>query len=460
MHLRPLPGVFTILACLIPLIFCAAFVELNASPPSWGAYAEAVFLFWAIIPAGGICLLFGFIAGRRGEPRAARVIVLSILVSVLGIAAYLPFRPDYNAEEEAKERARTWGATGSICGFVVQPDGRIVIAGAGLARLLPDGARDLTFRPDTDRGLYRRLGVCGEFGRDQLAVQPDGKILVAGNQQLSRLNPDASIDHSFAAPVPDREVNALEIQPDGRILIAGNFWHLGETLRWGIARLSPRGALDTRFQSTLRVPPTDPNLNFTQVTSFVSDSAGRVVVAGLFEVAGESGLVDLARLNPDGTLDRTFPLGRPASLASARAASLPSKFGDGPMERFVDPFGESFLTANGTPVFFTFDSAGHFVSHDFKPGIEDGPDRYGIEYGLTRFLADKNGTILATTRLLWRIRSDGKLVTRFSAEAVDIESLAFQGDRILGLARGRLLRFLPNGERDFSFTVAEMKVHR
>jgi len=163
MHLRPLPGVFTILACLIPLIFCAAFVELNASPPSWGAYAEAVFLFWAIIPAGGICLLFGFIAGRRGEPRAARVIVLSILVSVLGIAAYLPFRPNYNAEEEAKERARTWGATGSICGFVVQPDGRIVIAGAGLARLLPDGARDLTFRPDTDRGLYRRLGVCGEL---------------------------------------------------------------------------------------------------------------------------------------------------------------------------------------------------------------------------------------------------------------------------------------------------------
>jgi len=198
----------------------------------------------------------------------------------------------------------------------------------------------------------------------------------------------------------------------------------------GIARLSPRGALDTRFQSTLRVPPTDPNLNFTQVTSFVSDSTGRVVVAGLFEVAGESGLVDLARLNPDGTLDRTFPLGRPASLASARAASLPSKFGDGPMERFVDPFGESFLTANGTPVFFTFDSAGHFVSHDFKTRDRGWARPVWYRVWLTRFLADKNGTILATTRLLWRIRSDGKLVTRFSAEAVDIESLAFQGDRI------------------------------
>src|SRR4051794_16329061 len=126
MYLRPLPGVFTILASLVPLIFCAAIIELEASPPSEAAPLEAMFLAYAIIPAGIVCLLFGLIAGHRREPRAGRVVALSILVSVLGIAGYLPFRPNYNADMEAVERARTWGATGSICGFVVQSDGRIV----------------------------------------------------------------------------------------------------------------------------------------------------------------------------------------------------------------------------------------------------------------------------------------------------------------------------------------------
>ena len=442
MNLRPLPGPFTILASLVPPIFCAGIIGELTTPPSWGAYAGAVLLSYAFLPAAGVCLLFGFIAVFRNEPRAARIVALSICVSVLGIAGYFPFKPNYFAEMESAERARTWGATGSIGGFVLQPDGRIVIAGAGLARLLPDGALDLSFRPDTDHGVYRRLGVCGAFEREQLAVQPDGKILVAGDQQLSRLHPDASIDDSFAAPVPDGEVNALKIQPDGRILIGGDFWHLGETLRWGIARLGPRGALDTGFQPPLEGVPPEKSLGFVQVSSFVPDSTGRVVVAGLFKVAGEPDLVDLARLNPNGTLDRTFALGHPASSDAATAT---------PGVRFVDPFGDGFLTANGTRAFLNFDSAGHFVSHDFKAETDA---------RLTRFLAAKDGTLLATTRLLWRIRPDGKLVSRFSAEAADIESLAFQGDRILGLTNGRLYRFLPNGDPDPSFVVAELKVHR
>jgi len=162
MHLRPLPGVFTILACLIPLIFCAAFVELNASPPSWGAYAEAVFSSGQSSPPGDLSAVrLHSRPSWRASCRAGHRVVDSCLGAWHRRVS--SFRPNYNAEEEAKERARTWGATGSICGFVVQPDGRIVIAGAGLARLLPDGARDLTFRPDTDRGLYRRLGVCGSL---------------------------------------------------------------------------------------------------------------------------------------------------------------------------------------------------------------------------------------------------------------------------------------------------------
>lgn len=443
MHARPLPGPFTILASLVPLIFCAGIIDVLATPPSLGAWAGAMTLYYALLPAAGGCLLFGFIAVRRREPRAARIVALSIAGCVLGIAAYLPFRPNYFAEMENKERARTWGATGSIRGFVPQPDGRIVIAGAGLARLLPDGALDPSFRPDTDRGVYRRLGVCGEFEPVQLAVQPDGKILVVGDQQLSRLNPDASIDDSFQAPVPDGSVYAVKIQPDGRILVGGSFWRLGEKLRWGIGRLAPNGALDAAFQPPVEgVADGDPNLSLVRIGSLVSDATGGVVIAGLFKVAGESGLVDLARLNPNGALDRAFALGHPSPPDSPAAM---------PGIRFVDPFGDGFLTANGTRAFLNFDSAGHFVSHDFK--AETGG-------GLTRFLADRDGTLLATAGILWRIRPDGTPVSRFSAETANIESLAFQGNRILGLADGRLHRFLPNGDPDPSFAVAELKVHR
>jgi len=133
----------------------------------------------------------------------------------------------------------------SLCNLTQNRDCR-----GWLARLLPDGARDLTFRPDTDRVSIAAWRVWEFDG--PIAVQPDGKILVAGNQQLSRLNPDASIDHSLRRRCPI--VKSMLLRSNRRP--HSHRWEFlasGETLRWGIARLSPRGALDTRFQSTLRV---------------------------------------------------------------------------------------------------------------------------------------------------------------------------------------------------------------
>jgi hypothetical protein len=100
---------------------------------------------------------------------------------------------------------KTIGAT------VVQPDGKVLILGEymeGLARLNPDGSRDLAFQ----QRPFRRLG--------KLIVQPDGRILVSdgriGDGTLVRLNSDGSIDPEFPAlrgwPGP--------LQPDGRLLVA------------------------------------------------------------------------------------------------------------------------------------------------------------------------------------------------------------------------------------------------
>src|ERR1700759_585444 len=61
-----------------------------------------------------------------------------------------------------------------------------------------------------------------------VALQGDGKILVAGNfEQIGttprtrgpRLNANGSVDTSFVDPLINGYVNAVAVQPDGKILI-------------------------------------------------------------------------------------------------------------------------------------------------------------------------------------------------------------------------------------------------
>jgi uncharacterized delta-60 repeat protein len=107
------------------------------------------------------------------------------------------------------------GPYGSGEGVVVQPDGRIVAGGTASAakkyammavRYLADGTPDLSFN-----GTGVAFMIAGEersnFGR-ALAVQPDGKVLVAGTGGFGaqgsdfavvRFNADGTSDMSFGA---------------------------------------------------------------------------------------------------------------------------------------------------------------------------------------------------------------------------------------------------------------------
>lgn len=74
--------------------------------------------------------------------------------------------------------------------------------------------------------------------RDQVAVQPDGKILPVGNSltappqvvALARYNPDGSLDPSFGAGGTvttafggiESRAGGVALQPDGRIVVAGS----------------------------------------------------------------------------------------------------------------------------------------------------------------------------------------------------------------------------------------------
>ncbi len=152
-------------------------------------------------------------------------------------------------------------------GLVIQPvDGRIVVSGRTfeefgvderitMARYLPDGT------PDGSFGTAGRVVTPfnGVAGANALALQPDGRIVAAGNETFPsssalrpavlRYLPDGSLDATFG---DGGKVNLItgffgnaqdvRIQADGRIVIAGtqNFHPM-------VARLLPDGTRDGSY---------------------------------------------------------------------------------------------------------------------------------------------------------------------------------------------------------------------
>lgn len=138
------------------------------------------------------------------------------------------------------------------------PDGSLIAAGEfsfykgfpfeSIMRFTPDGQPDLTFFTRLQRsGVVRKVHAL-----------PDGRMIIAGrftqvNQReaihLARLNPDGTLDPSFALNVIPREhsVNDLVVQNDGHLLIATNGRRLNEDPYFPVLRLQPNGTPDTIF---------------------------------------------------------------------------------------------------------------------------------------------------------------------------------------------------------------------
>src|ERR1043166_5813745 len=147
----------------------------------------------------------------------------------------------------------------------MQPDGKILVGGwfttmdwqprKYIARLNPNGQPD-GFNPGAENFV------------SSLVLQADGKILVGGSfinlggQQhvgLGRLNPDGTLDSGFQASVyPSPRVDSLAVQADGRILVAGRFTGLAGQARNYFGRLNPDGTLDTDFNPAVGASGSGP----------------------------------------------------------------------------------------------------------------------------------------------------------------------------------------------------------
>jgi len=209
--------------------------------------------------------------------------------------------------------------------LALQPDGKLVVSGYCsnssnydfcLARYLPSGALDTSF--NTTGKLITSIGVGGGFAGD-LARQADGKLVVAGvcsngaNNDfcLARYLANGALDPSFnttgkviTAIGPDYDnASAVALQPDGKIVVAGACFN-GSNGDFCLARYLPSGALDTTFNTTGNViAAIGSDQDAAYALALQPD--GKIVVAGACW-NGNSNDFCLARYLPSGALDTSF----------------------------------------------------------------------------------------------------------------------------------------------------------
>jgi uncharacterized delta-60 repeat protein len=228
--------------------------------------------------------------------------------------------------------------TPTASAVAVQPDGRVVLAGTvpsvvdgggtdfAVVRLLINGQLDPTFGGGLGSvTIPLDLGGSNNDTAHAVAIQPDGKIVVAGSASTDdagldfavvRLNADGSPDGTFGtggvvtvpftstqAVVSDDVAYAVAIQPDEKIVLAGS-----ARFDFAAARLNPDGTLDATFgtkgKATIVYSAQGFQADAARAVALQPD--GKIILAGYADGAGFQYDFAVVRLNENGGLDGTF----------------------------------------------------------------------------------------------------------------------------------------------------------
>ena len=252
------------------------------------------------------------------------LLLSALLLLGTGAASAVPgsLDPTFGRGGVARAQIGTNGAYAQA--LALQPDGKIVVAGSTweddgpvvvLARYTAAGSLDPSFG---DNGTTTTASGT-HFWADALALQPDGKIVVAGPAfgpsafALARYRADGTLDPSFGtggqvtlALGESSGAYGIAIQPDGKIVAAGSVT-AGATYGFALARLNPDGTPDAGF-GTNGVATTTIGAGAAAYAVVVQPD-GKIVAAGTSSPAtGYSG-VAVARYDAHGSLDGSFGSG-------------------------------------------------------------------------------------------------------------------------------------------------------
>jgi uncharacterized delta-60 repeat protein len=221
-------------------------------------------------------------------------------------------------------------------GVVVQPDGKTVVAGTADDFTGPTGPDFALVRYNADGSLDTSFGTGGkvftDFGGSEdfafgLVLQPDGKIVVAGVSSptgglselaLARYNTDGSLDTSFGS---GGEVTtnfggavtfpgAVTLDANGRIVVVttADDFAQGTGEDFLVARYNSNGSLDASFGSGGHVTTDFAGQN-DEADAVAATPDGKIVVAGTVTDANGNSDFGLARYTANGSLDPTFGTG-------------------------------------------------------------------------------------------------------------------------------------------------------
>jgi uncharacterized delta-60 repeat protein len=203
------------------------------------------------------------------------------------------------------------GTNDAVNIVIPQPDGKVIVAGRftlannvgrnRIARFNFNGSLDTSFNP----------GIGADAEITAAVLQPDGRIVVAGrftsfdgfmHNRVCRLNANGSVDQSFGLGAGiNNSVFALALQSDGRILVGGQFSQVDLTQRFNLARLNTNGTVDLTFD-----PGNGPN---GDVNAIVIQPDGAIVIGGTFISYAGLARGGIARVKSNGMLDSTFDSG-------------------------------------------------------------------------------------------------------------------------------------------------------
>ena len=222
---------------------------------------------------------------------------------------------------------------------VVQPDGKIVVAGGAfplftflgdfkVVRYNSNGSLDTSFG---DGGIVTTTFPEGSYAFD-VALQTDGKIIAAGTVfvafdpgessdtdfALARYNPDGTPDATFGnggqvstdfLGLEDDAFSVL-IQPDGKIVAVGSANDPATFYDFAAVRYLSNGTIDTTFGVAGKVHTDFGDQNFDRARSAALQPDGRIVAAG-FAISQNGGVQNfaVARYNSSGVLDTSFGTG-------------------------------------------------------------------------------------------------------------------------------------------------------
>jgi uncharacterized delta-60 repeat protein len=400
---------------------------------------------------------------------------------------------DTSFDGDGKVLTDIQGNNDNVQDILIQPDGKVVVGGYswgnnnkfGLARYNADGSLDTSF--DGDGKVVSAITTTELL--NELAIQPDGKIIAAGTGAqgaspivIARYNSDGSLDTSFDGDGtvvtfivnPMCGANAVAIQPDGKIIAAG--YSAADaftgTYDFALARFNPNGSFDTSFDVDGSVISNIYNYRIN-ANAIAVQPDGKIIAVGK-TLPGNLDRSDFAvnRYNPDGTLDSTFdgdgrvitdfgyyndaayavavqPDGKIVVAGQAPTISTIARYNaNGSLDTSFDGDGKLVEIGNFDYVYFYAMA----IQADGKI-IAAGKTLVGLEFASTLFRYNSNGSRDTS------FDGDGKLVTDLGGND-EIDAIALQPDGKIIIA-GRALvgasydfmvgRYNSNGTLDGSF---------